>query len=79
MKALAKLKDDARKHEQKEEWERAIDAYVQVVKTAESSGELETELPLFNRIGDLFVRLQHAFDRNHGGGECFSVELLLVE
>ncbi len=61
MKALAKLKDDARKHEQKEEWEKAIEAYVQVLRTAEG-GESEAELPLYNRIGDLFVRLGRPID-----------------
>ncbi|HSL70660.1 MAG TPA: hypothetical protein VK864_10495, partial [Longimicrobiales bacterium] len=57
MKSLAKLKDEARKHEAREEWEQAIDAYVQVVRAVESGGDFETELPLYNRIGDLYVRL----------------------
>ena len=61
MKALAKLKDDARKHEQKEEWEKAIEAYVAVLKTSEGA-EAEAELPLYNRIGDLFVRLGRPID-----------------
>lgn len=56
MKALAKLKDDARKHEQREEWDKAIAVYVEVLRTAEK-GEVEQELPLFNRVGDLYVRL----------------------
>ena len=62
MKALAKLKDDARKYEQREEWEKAIEAYVQVLKTTEGTGEAEAELPLFNRVGDLFVRLGRPID-----------------
>src|SRR5262245_43191573 len=62
MKALAKLKDDARKHEQKEEWEKAIDAYVQVLRTAEGVGDINSQLPLYNRIGDLFVRLGRPID-----------------
>jgi tetratricopeptide (TPR) repeat protein len=62
MKALAKLKDDARKHEQREEWEKAIEAYVQVLKTTDGGAEHEAELPLYNRIGDLFVRLARPLD-----------------
>src|SRR5687767_9205792 len=56
MKAVAKLKDEARKHEQKEEWDKAIDAYVQVLEAGEA-GEGEIDLALFNRVGDLYVRL----------------------
>lgn len=56
MKALAKLKDEARKHEAKEEWEKAISSYVQVINSAEGA-EGDQELPLYNRVGDLYVRL----------------------
>jgi len=56
MKSLAKLKDDARRHEQREEWQDAIDLYLKVLRSAED-GETELELPLYNRIGDLFIRL----------------------
>jgi tetratricopeptide (TPR) repeat protein len=56
MKSISKLKDEARRHEQKEEWEKAIQAYLQVIRAGEE-GEGEVELPLFNRIGDLMVRL----------------------
>lgn len=57
MKAIAKLKDDARKHEQKEEWEKAIQAYLQVLKIGEQGDGAELDLPLYNRVGDLYVRL----------------------
>jgi tetratricopeptide (TPR) repeat protein len=56
MKSIAKLKDEARKHEQKEEWEKAIQVYLQVLRVAEGR-EAEVELPLYNRVGDLCVRL----------------------
>jgi tetratricopeptide (TPR) repeat protein len=56
MKAISKLKDDARKHEQKEEWEQAIQVYLQVLQQSDD-GEGEVELPLYNRVGDLCVRL----------------------
>ncbi len=54
MKAVAKLKDEARKNEQAEEWEQAIAAYDEVLRITDSA---EAELPLYNRIGDLYVRL----------------------
>ncbi|MEX0907857.1 MAG: hypothetical protein WD054_05960, partial [Gemmatimonadota bacterium] len=56
MKAISKLKDDARRHEQKEEWEKAIRVYLQVIQIGDE-GEGEVELPLYNRVGDLCVRL----------------------
>jgi tetratricopeptide (TPR) repeat protein len=59
MKAIAKLKDDARRYEQDDEWEKAIHCYLQVLRVADE-GEGEVELPLYNRIGDLYVRLDRA-------------------
>jgi len=61
MKSVTKLKDQARKHEQKEEWQKAIDAYLQVLKTGDE-GDAEVELPLYNRVGDLYVRLGRSDD-----------------
>src|SRR5688572_6166426 len=59
MKSISKLKDDARRHEQKEEWEKAIQIYLQVLQVGE---EGDVELPLYNRVGDLAVRLGRAKD-----------------
>ena len=56
MKAISKLKDDARRHELKEEWEKAIQAYLHALRAGEE-GEGELELPLYNRVGDLYLRL----------------------
>jgi tetratricopeptide (TPR) repeat protein len=56
MKAISKLKDDARRHELKEEWDKAVHVYLQVLRVGEE-GEGEVELPLYNRVGDLYVRL----------------------
>ena len=56
MKSIARLKEQARQHEQREEWDRAIRAYEQALRTAEAEGG-EVELSLFNRIGDLYLRL----------------------
>jgi tetratricopeptide (TPR) repeat protein len=61
MKSVSKLKDDGRRHEQREEWEKAIQVYLQVLRISEES-ETEVELPLFNRIGDLCVRLGRDMD-----------------
>ena len=61
MKSISKLKDDARKHELREEWEKAVQVYLQVLKVGEQ-GEGEVELPLYNRVGDLYVRLGRAQD-----------------
>jgi tetratricopeptide (TPR) repeat protein len=61
MKSISKLKDDARKHEQKEEWEKAAQVYLQVLRIGDE-GEGEVELPLFNRVGDLYVRLGRPTD-----------------
>lgn len=55
MKSIAKLKEQARLHEQKEEWEKAILAYEQALRLSEE-GPGEAELQLFNRIGDLHLR-----------------------
>mgnify|MGYP006175022953 CR=1 FL=1 len=57
MTSIAKLKDRARKHEQREDWKAAIEAYQQVLEAEQSEAELELELGLFNRIGDLYLRI----------------------
>ncbi|MGH8436038.1 MAG: tetratricopeptide repeat protein [Pseudomonas sp.] len=54
MKAVATLKDEARKSEQAEQWEQAIHAYDEVLRITETA---RAELPLYNRVGDLYVRL----------------------
>ncbi|CAN5672330.1 hypothetical protein BH23GEM9_BH23GEM9_18680 [soil metagenome] len=56
MKSISKWKDEARRFEQQEQWEKAINAYLQVLQVS-GAGEAEIELPLYNRIGDLYVRL----------------------
>jgi tetratricopeptide (TPR) repeat protein len=54
-KAIAKLKDLARIHEQREDWEDAISAYQQVLRAADEDQQVG-ELPLYNRVGDLYLR-----------------------
>ena len=57
MKGISKLKDDARRHEQREEWDKAIALYLEVIAAADEAGSGEAELPLYNRVGDLCLRL----------------------
>ncbi len=56
MKSISKLKDQARLHELNEDWEKAIGAYLQVLRMGEQ-WEAEADLALFNRIGDLYLRV----------------------
>jgi tetratricopeptide (TPR) repeat protein len=56
MTQVSKLKDEARRHEQQEDWDRAIQLYLRVLRGAED-GQNEIELPLYNRVGDLYLRL----------------------
>jgi tetratricopeptide (TPR) repeat protein len=61
-KAIAKLKDQARTHEQREEWDQAISLYIQVLRGSEVDEEQVEELPLFNRVGDLYLRTGRPHD-----------------
>jgi len=61
-KAIAKLKDQARTHEQREEWDQAISLYIQVLRGSEIDEEQVEELPLFNRVGDLYLRTGRPHD-----------------
>lgn len=54
---LEKLKDTARKYEQKEDWRRAIDVYVKAIQEFESGRESAPDLSLYNRVGDLYIKL----------------------
>ena len=54
---LEKLKDTARKHEQKEDWQRAIDVYLKAIQEFESGRESAPDLSLYNRVGDLHLKL----------------------
>jgi tetratricopeptide (TPR) repeat protein len=54
---LEKLKDTARKLEQKEEWRKAIDVYLKAIQQAESGAEPSPDLSLYNRVGDLYLKI----------------------
>lgn len=54
MSSTMKLKDEARRYEQQEDWGRAIELYRHALEEQESG---DAELGLYNRIGDLYLRL----------------------
>lgn len=57
MSDIARLKNQARSHEAREEWPKAIEAYVQAIRFAEKGGGVEADLNLFNRVGDLYQKV----------------------
>lgn len=54
---LDKLKDTARKHEQKEDWRKAIEVYQRVLQAFESGEEAAPDLALYNKVGDLYLKV----------------------
>jgi tetratricopeptide (TPR) repeat protein len=54
---LEKLKDTARKLEQKEDWRKAIDVYLKAIQQAESGLDSSPDLSLYNRVGDLYLKI----------------------
>ncbi len=58
--SIEKLKEQARRHEQKEEWLKALDQYKKAIdKLAEDD---QPDIGLYNRVGDLFVRVGNLSD-----------------
>src|SRR5437868_12373028 len=51
-----KLKRKAAEFEQKKQYDRALELYVQVLDKEDGSAE-ERDVPLYNRVGDLHLRL----------------------
>ncbi|MGH7536770.1 MAG: tetratricopeptide repeat protein [Gemmatimonadales bacterium] len=54
---LEKLKDSARKFEQKEDWRKAIEVYLKAIQQTESGVETSPDLSLYNRVGDLYLKI----------------------
>ena len=50
-----KLKDAARKFEQKEDWRRAIEVYLKAIQEFESGQDSAPDLSIYNRVGDLYL------------------------
>lgn len=55
--SLDKLKDAARKFEQKEDWRRAIEVYLKAIQEIESGKDASPDLGLYNRVGDLYLKM----------------------
>ncbi|MBA3553879.1 MAG: hypothetical protein H0W29_03835 [Gemmatimonadales bacterium] len=53
---LEKLKDSARKFEQKEDWRRAIEVYLRAIQQIETGADTSPDLSLYNRVGDLYLK-----------------------
>jgi tetratricopeptide (TPR) repeat protein len=53
--SIESLKQQARRHEQDEDWQKALDQYQKAIK--ELDNEDQTDIGLINRVGDLFVRV----------------------
>jgi tetratricopeptide (TPR) repeat protein len=53
--SIESLKQQARKHEQKEDWKKALDQYNKAL--AELAREEQVDIGLYNRVGDLYVRV----------------------
>ncbi|MGN6391413.1 MAG: tetratricopeptide repeat protein [Gemmatimonadales bacterium] len=66
---LEKLKDSARKFEQKEDWRKAIEVYLKAIQQIESGAESTPDLSLYNRVGDLYLKINdtaaavHSYER----------------
>ena len=56
MKSVARLREQARRHEQQEDWAAAVSAYEQAIQRSEEIDE-DVDLSLYNRVGDLYLRL----------------------
>ncbi|MGH7545323.1 MAG: tetratricopeptide repeat protein, partial [Gemmatimonadota bacterium] len=73
MSDIARLKNQGRQHEGREEWSKAIEAYVQAIRLADSGG-VEADLSLYNRVGDLYQKVgqtQHAVESWDKGVDAY--------
>ena len=52
--SIESLKEQARRHEQKEEWQKALNQYQKAI--AELARDDQPDIGLYNRVGDLYVR-----------------------
>jgi tetratricopeptide (TPR) repeat protein len=53
--SIESLKQQARRHEQDEEWQKALDQYRKAIE--ELTDDEQTDIGLINRVGDLYVRI----------------------
>ncbi|HUG27945.1 MAG TPA: tetratricopeptide repeat protein [Gemmatimonadales bacterium] len=57
---LDKLKEAARRFEQKEDWRRAIEVYQRALSELEAQGEQAPDPSVYNRVGDLYLKVGEA-------------------
>lgn len=55
MSNIEALKEQARRHEQKEEWQKACDLYMRAIERLDE--EEQPDIGLYNRVGDILIRL----------------------
>ena len=70
--SIESLKQQARKHEQNEDWQKALDQYEKAL--AELAREEQVDIGLYNRVGDLYVRvggLDEAVEHYHKAVELY--------
>ena len=53
--SIEKFKEEARRHEQNEEWQKALTLYKKAI--AELARDDQPDIGLYNRVGDLYVRV----------------------
>lgn len=53
---INKLKNEARREEQRENWARAIELYARAIRSMEADSSVLPDLSLYNKIGDLYLR-----------------------
>ena len=53
--SIESLKAQARRHEQKEEWQKALDQYGKAIATLDQDDQ--SDIGLYNRVGDLFIKV----------------------
>ena len=52
-----RLKNRARREEQRENWSRAIELYTEALSESQKKGNSVADLSLYNRIGDIYLRI----------------------
>jgi len=53
---IERAKDRARKHELREQWDKAIEIYDKIIVDLERRSEIDSDLALYNKLGDLYLK-----------------------
>ena len=54
---VTKLKNRARREEQRENWSRAIELYTEALTASQKRADSVSDVSLYNRIGDIYLRI----------------------